>query len=310
MDHTEGLLIWWGHHSIEIENKATVRTTKSLHAFALFHGQTSLLISWPIVTQLIMNCAWRPFVAKYSTLENSLKYWENRSFLTGNCAFFCSRTSVAKIQCFTLFYSVPCSKSRNTQWRELVEYCTEICVRDRDTPWRELVEYWTEICVRNRNTPWREHVEYCTEICVRDRNTPWRELVEYCTEICVRDSFILDLGTCVANPTNASLHYTTLHYTTTNVITTPYCYTIPACSLSRVGMLRFIFDINQPSLSAPFFSAVIVSVSVFMALSTVLRPINSPDNSLLSYSVRLVLFLPYWSFQLYVALWKSPSALI
>ena len=44
-------------------------------------------------------------------------------------------------------------------------------------------------------------------------------------------------------------------------------------------------------------SSVLVSVSVFMALSTVFHSINSPDNSLLSYSVLPGLFLPYWSFQ-------------
>ena len=38
--------------------------------------------------------------------------------------------------------------------------------------------------------------------------------------------------------------------------------------------------------------------------------INSPGNSPLSHSVLPVLFLPYWSFQLYISVWKSPSALI
>ena len=63
----------------------------------------------------------------------------------------------------------------------------------------------------------------------------------------------------------------------------------------------FVFDINQPSLPTPFHS-VLVSVSVFMALSTVFHSINSPDNSPLSRSFLLVLLLPYWSFQLYVSL--------
>ena len=58
----------------------------------------------------------------------------------------------------------------------------------------------------------------------------------------------------------------------------------------------YVFNINQPSLSTPFYS-VLASVSVFMALSTVFHSINSPDNSLLSRSVLLILFLPYWSFQ-------------
>ena len=65
--------------------------------------------------------------------------------------------------------------------------------------------------------------------------------------------------------------------------------------LHMVGMLRFMFDINQPSLPAHFYS-VLVSISVFMALLTVFRSINSPDNSPLSSSVLLVLFPPYWSF--------------
>ena len=49
---------------------------------------------------------------------------------------------------------------------------------------------------------------------------------------------------------------------------------------------------NQPSLPTPFYS-VLLSVSVFMALSTVFYSINSPLNSLLSHSVLLVLSLPY-----------------
>ena len=70
-----------------------------------------------------------------------------------------------------------------------------------------------------------------------------------------------------------------------------------------------VFDINQPSLPTPFYS-VLVSVSVFMALWSVFRSKNSPDNSLLFHSVLPVLFLPYWSFQLSISLWKSPSALM
>ena len=47
-----------------------------------------------------------------------------------------------------------------------------------------------------------------------------------------------------------------------------------------------------------------------MALSTIFHSINSQDNSPLSHSVLPILFLPYWSFQLHISLWKSPSALI
>ena len=59
-----------------------------------------------------------------------------------------------------------------------------------------------------------------------------------------------------------------------------------------------------------FFYSVLVSVSVFMALSTVFHSINFPDNSSISHSVLQVLFLPYWSFQVYISLWKSPPALM
>ena len=69
-------------------------------------------------------------------------------------------------------------------------------------------------------------------------------------------------------------------------------------TFSRAGDVAvYVFDINQQSLPTPFCS-VLVSISSFMALSTVLQSINSPDNSPLSHSVLLVLSLPYWSFYL------------
>ena len=51
-----------------------------------------------------------------------------------------------------------------------------------------------------------------------------------------------------------------------------------------------MFDINQSSLPTPF-NSVLVSVFVFMALSTVFHSINSPDNSPFSDSVLPVLSL-------------------
>ena len=75
----------------------------------------------------------------------------------------------------------------------------------------------------------------------------------------------------------------------------------PLAQLHVVGMLRFMADINQPSLPTPFYS-VLVSISVFMALSTVFHSINSPDNSPFADSVLPVLSLPDWSFQLYLFL--------
>ena len=75
---------------------------------------------------------------------------------------------------------------------------------------------------------------------------------------------------------------------------------IPSGSPSRGGDVPvYVYDINQPSLPTPFYS-VLVSISVFMALSTVFHSINSPDNYPFSHSLLLVLSLPYWSFQLYI----------
>ena len=54
-------------------------------------------------------------------------------------------------------------------------------------------------------------------------------------------------------------------------------------SPSRGGDVAvYVFDINHLSLATPFYS-VLVSVSVFMALSTAFYSINFPDNSLLSH---------------------------
>ena len=64
------------------------------------------------------------------------------------------------------------------------------------------------------------------------------------------------------------------------------CSVVPTGSPSRGGdvtMYVLELDINQPSL--PTLYSVLVSVSVFMALSPVFYSINSPDNSLLSHSV-------------------------
>ena len=64
---------------------------------------------------------------------------------------------------------------------------------------------------------------------------------------------------------------------------------VPAGSPSSGGDVTvYVPDINQPRLPTPFYS-VLVSVSVFMALSTVFHSINSPENFPLSDSVLPVL---------------------
>ena len=62
---------------------------------------------------------------------------------------------------------------------------------------------------------------------------------------------------------------------------------------------------HKPTELAHSFDSVPVFVSDFMALSTVFHSLNSPNNSLLSASVLPVLFLPYWSFQLYISSWST-----
>ena len=67
-------------------------------------------------------------------------------------------------------------------------------------------------------------------------------------------------------------------------------YLVPAGLFSRVeDVTVYVPYINQPSLPTSFYS-VLVSTSVFVALSTVFHFINSPDNSPLCHSVLLVLF--------------------
>ena len=75
-------------------------------------------------------------------------------------------------------------------------------------------------------------------------------------------------------------------------------------SPSRGGDVT-VYVLHKPTeLAHSFFflNSVLVSISVFMALSTVFYSMNSPDDSALSSSVLLVLFLLYWSFQLFITL--------
>ena len=84
-----------------------------------------------------------------------------------------------------------------------------------------------------------------------------------------------------------------------------YLSGVPAGSPSRGGdVVVYVKDINQPSLPTLFLYSVLVSISVFMALSTVFHSINSPDNSPFSHTVLPVLSLLYWSFQ-FMSIYES-----
>ena len=69
----------------------------------------------------------------------------------------------------------------------------------------------------------------------------------------------------------------------------------------RMGRCGLFFYTDQLSLHTPFYS-VFVSISIFMALSTLFHSKHSPNNCPLSHSdLLLVLFPQYWSFQLYIS---------
>ena len=90
-------------------------------------------------------------------------------------------------------------------------------------------------------------------------------------------------------------------------------YSSRPCGLSFTpggDITVYVWHIPTKLAHSLFVNSVLVSLSVFMALSTVFHSVNSLDNSPFSHSVLPVLSLSYWSFQLYIPLWKSPSALI
>ena len=78
----------------------------------------------------------------------------------------------------------------------------------------------------------------------------------------------------------------------------------PRAHLHVVGMLRFM-SMTKTNRACPLLF--ILFLCLFLSLwpaSTVFHSINSLDNCPFSHSVLPVLYLPYWSFQLYVSLWS------
>ena len=153
--------------------------------------------------------------------------------------------------------------------------------------------------------------------------TVWASACTCLTPLAISTCSVCPTSTTVLPPTGLLLTCTRL---VISLLTLCQTMCVPGCVDTAINIRAFVFmwvlvsspscwgdvvvyvkDINQPSLPTPFYS---VLVSVFTALSTVFHSTNSPDNSPLSQSVLPVLILPCWSFQLYISLWKSPSALI
>ena len=82
----------------------------------------------------------------------------------------------------------------------------------------------------------------------------------------------------------------------------------PAGSPSRAGDVAiYVFDINQPSFPTPFYS-VLVSISVFMALSTVFHSIILPTTLrflTLFFRSHFCLLGPFNYISLYESLFQS-----
>ena len=95
----------------------------------------------------------------------------------------------------------------------------------------------------------------CARVCV-------------CVCVCVSELCI----TCGGYWFNQLFHFLSLFVVSTGS---------PSCG-GRVAV--HVFDKNQPSLPIPVYS-VLVSISVFLTLSTVFHSINSPDNSQLPHSL-------------------------
>ena len=156
------------------------------------------------------------------------------------------------------------------------------------------------VCVRARAHA-RVCVCMCVRACLRARN------VYDCVCQHRLESFTSSIFTFVSSP---YLRTHTLHcFVQRSNSYSDACFIFQGLTFTYWGCWGLCLWHKSTELPTPFHS-LLVSVSVFMALSTVFYSINSPANSPLSRSVLPVLFLPYWSFRLYISAWKSPSALI
>ena len=111
----------------------------------------------------------------------------------------------------------------------------------------------------------------CVRACVR---------ACMCVCVCFYLSLFLSLFVLLFRLNSDLIYYQVLFWLWNTVLCTHK--NLPTGSPSRGGDVAIgVFDVNPPSLPTPFYS-VLVSVSVFMALSTVFHSINSPDWSAFS----------------------------
>ena len=81
---------------------------------------------------------------------------------------------------------------------------------------------------------------------------------------------------------------------------------VPASLPSPGGdVVVYVKYVNQPSLPTPFLFCSCVYFCLYGAFGCISFHRNSTDNSPLSHPVLAVLFLPYWSSQLYISLYES-----
>ena len=112
--------------------------------------------------------------------------------------------------------------------------------------------------------------------------------------------FLLVHGLVLSRPfLNVHWHVATYFYFIDYVVNSD---DVPSGSSSRGGNVTVYVGHKPTELAHSFFYFVLVCISLFMALSTVFHSINSPDSSPFFHSVLPVLFLPYWSFELYFSL--------
>ena len=179
-----------------------------------------------------------------------------------------------------------------------------------------LLLYSVCVCV------WGVHMLACVHACLCMMCTYMYACVHVCvqahahTPSCAHTCVFIILFTCV----RACMWYEVTELTSTVSIhkvnwTSPrpnqrlYMWNKLVTTITFMGPRRLTFTWqgccglhfwHKPTLLVHSFYSGLVSISVFMALSTVFHSINSPDNPPLSRSVLSVLFLPCWSFQLYI----------